>query len=184
MPKQGRERRRFVVHEHHASRLHFDFRLEIGGVLKSWAVPKGPSLDPRDKRLAVAVEDHSVSYIDFEGRIAEGRYGAGDVVVWDRGTFELLDEGLDPARQLSAGRLGLRLRGAKLKGVWNLLRMETRDRQWLLIKSRDEFAVSGWRLETVLDVPGRGGKGAASPSTKRKTRAAGKSASRKGAAKR
>ncbi|MBA3804752.1 MAG: hypothetical protein H0X14_03445 [Acidobacteria bacterium] len=138
---------RFVVHEHHASRLHFDFRLEMAGVLKSWAVPKGPSLDPAQKRLAVAVPDHAVSYIGFEGRIAEGKYGAGEVVIWDNGRYESAGE---PLAGLKAGRLSFRLDGKKLRGEFNLVRMSGRAKQWLLIKSRDEFAGADWELETVL----------------------------------
>ncbi len=142
---------RFVVHEHHASQLHFDFRLEVAGVLKSWAVPKGPSLDPGQKRLAVAVPDHAVSYINFEGRIAEGKYGAGEVVIWDNGGYESAGDAL---AALKAGRLSFRLKGKKLRGEFNLVRMGGRDKQWLLIKSRDEFADADWKLETVLP-PGK-----------------------------
>lgn len=138
---------RFVVHEHHASHLHFDLRLEMAGVLKSWAVPKGPSMEAGVKRLAVEVEDHSVGYIGFEGRIAEGKYGAGEVVIWDNGSYESVG---DAVAALKKGRLGVRLFGRKLQGEFNLVRMGGRERQRLLIKSRDEFAVANWTLETVL----------------------------------
>lgn len=138
---------RFVVHEHHASRLHFDFRLEVAGVLKSWAVPKGPSLDPGQKRLAVEVEDHALSYIDFVGRIAEGKYGAGEVLIWDNGSYQTTG---DTLMALQAGKLTFRIQGKKLRGEFNLVRMGGRDKQWLLIKSRDEFADADWKLKTVL----------------------------------
>jgi bifunctional non-homologous end joining protein LigD len=143
----GGKRLRFVVHEHHASRLHFDFRLEMAGVLKSWAVPKGPSLDPAQKRLAVEVEDHSMAYGSFEGTIAEGRYGAGEVRIWDAGFYETEDDAL---AGLKKGRLSFTLSGKKLRGAFSLVRMSRGEGQWLLIKSRDEFSEPGWKLQTVL----------------------------------
>ncbi|HJU06413.1 MAG TPA: DNA polymerase ligase N-terminal domain-containing protein, partial [Nitrospiraceae bacterium] len=127
----------FVVQKHCASRLHYDLRLEDGGVLKSWAVPKGPSLDPSVKRLAMAVEDHPVDYADFEGTIPEGQYGGGTVMVWDRGTYD--PEGTeDVTGGLRKGELKFTLKGHKLKGSWVLVR--TRDEQWLFIKHRDRHA--------------------------------------------
>ena len=143
-------RLRFVIHEHHASHLHFDFRLEMMGVLKSWAVPKGPSLDPSQKRLAVEVEDHALSYIGFEGRIEEGKYGAGEVLIWDAGEYEVTG---DTITKLNNGNLDFMLYGEKLRGRFKLIRMEKRKRQWLLIKARDEFADPVWKLGLVLEHP-------------------------------
>ena len=140
--------KRFVIHEHHATRLHFDLRLEIGGVLKSWAVPKGPSLDPKDKRLAVAVPDHALSYIDYEGTIAEGSYGAGPVRIWDDGHFE--SKGND-VKSLEKGRLDITFFGLKLRGEFHLVRLKDGDKNWLLIKSSDAYADPEWKLETVLE---------------------------------
>jgi len=144
-PKSSRGR--FVIQKHDASRLHYDFRLELDGVLKSWAVAKGPSLDPHDKRLAVEVEDHPLAYGDFEGTIPDGHYGAGTVLLWDHGYWE--PEGDRSAEAaLGQGDLKFTLHGEKLKGSWVLVRMRS-DRfkgtrpSWLLIKHRDEFAREG-----------------------------------------
>ena len=130
---------RFVIQQHAASSLHYDFRLEVDGVLKSWAVPKGFSTDPREKRLAVEVEDHSLDYADFEGVIGTG-YGAGRVIVWDNGTWRSLTDGPAGAA-LERGHLSFWLDGEKLRGGWTLQRTRGGDKpQWLLIKRRDEGA--------------------------------------------
>jgi len=136
---------RFVVQEHQARTHHFDFRLEVDGVLKSWAVPKGPSTDPREKRLAMPVEDHSLDYALFEGVIPEGQYGAGAVVVWDRGSYDHLTEQdgerKPVAKALEDGHLVIRLHGEKLRGGYALQRVaEGKDERWLLIKLKDEAA--------------------------------------------
>lgn len=137
---------RFVVHEHHASRLHFDFRLELEGVLKSWAVPKGPSMNPADKRLAVEVADHPLAYIDFEGIIPAGSYGAGPVVIWDEGEFEPIE--------VTAQKISFVLSGNRLRGGFSLNKLKPRKKgpakDWLLIKRRDEHARDDWRLELAL----------------------------------
>ena len=143
------ERHRFVVQKHRATSLHYDFRLEMEGVLKSWAVPKGPSLDPADKRLAMQVEDHPVSYFDFEGIIPTGNYGAGTVMVWDMGTWE--PQG-DAAEMLRKGDLKFRLNGEKLKGDFALVHIKARrpgskGNEWLLIKHRDAYVREGYDVD-------------------------------------
>jgi DNA ligase D-like protein (predicted 3'-phosphoesterase) len=140
--KRARKRApKFVIQKHDASRLHYDFRLEVDGTLRSWAVPKGPSTDPREKRLAVEVEDHPLEYADFEGVIDEGNYGAGAVIVWDAGTYRNLDEERSMAEAIDSGHAKIWLAGEKLTGGWTLQRTRTdRQPQWLLIKRRDEEA--------------------------------------------
>ena len=154
---------RFVVQKHDATRLHYDFRLEMEGVLKSWAVPKGPSLDPADKRLAMQVEDHPVSYFDFEGIIPENNYGAGTVMVWDVGTWQPLSpvavQGkyvpgteTEATAMLAKGDLKFRLDGKKLKGDFALVKMKGRrpgskGTEWLLIKKHDQYAVEGYDID-------------------------------------
>ena len=131
----------FVIHKHAATTLHYDFRLEVDGVLKSWAVPKGPSTDPREKRLAVEVEDHSLAYGDFEGVIGRTSYGAGAVIVWDAGSYRNLDEERSMAEQLEAGHAKFWLDGEKLTGGWTLQRTSGGAKpQWLLLKRRDAEA--------------------------------------------
>ena len=141
---------RFVVHEHHARQLHYDFRLEMAGVLKSWAVPKGPSLNPADKRLAVMVDDHSLGYCDFEGIISPGQYGAGTVVIWDSGNYSLL-EGNDPVKAIEREKIIFELRGEILKGGFSLVKMKGRaENNWLLIKKKDEHSQINWTLQRAL----------------------------------
>jgi len=140
-------RKRFVIHEHHATQLHFDLRLEIGGTGKSWAVPKGPSMDPDDKRLAVAVPDHSLSYFKFEGTLAEGTYGAGEVRIWDSGFYVTL---VDPILQYEEGKLSFSFLGKKVRGAFVLTRIARQPKNWLLIKREDSFADIDWKLKTIL----------------------------------
>jgi bifunctional non-homologous end joining protein LigD len=139
---EPKTQRRFVVQKHAARRLHYDFRLELCSVLKSWAVPRGPSLDPGIKRLAIEVEDHPLEYADFEGVIREGQYGAGVVLIWDRGTWIPQS---DPVKSYQRGTLEFELRGERLRGGWVLVRLNrrTRQRYWLLIKKRDAEARPG-----------------------------------------
>jgi bifunctional non-homologous end joining protein LigD len=174
----------FVVQKHAASRLHYDFRLEIGGVLASWAIPKGPSMSTQDRRLAMPTEDHPVEYARFEGIIPEGHYGAGAVIVWDKGTYE--PEGDTPAaKQLRGGELKFRLAGERLRGGFILIRSGKR---WFLIKRRDEDAKSSWNIDRfnrsvlsgrTLEEVGGGGprakrKQAQAPAMKRRSRTLGR----------
>src|SRR5688572_2353420 len=150
-----RNQYRFTIQKHAASHLHYDFRIELDGVLKSWAIPKGPSLDPGVKRLAMQTEDHPVEYGDFEGVIPSGEYGGGTVIVWDRGTWE--PEG-DARAMYEKGHLNFKLHGEKLKGSYHLVRTQGRKTKdgrhgWLLIKSRDDEAEPGSLARIVEERP-------------------------------
>src|SRR6185369_16802440 len=163
---------RFVVQRHRATRLHYDFRLEIDGVLVSWAVPKGPTLDASQRRMAVHVEDHPIEYLDFEGVIPKGEYGGGDVIVWDWGTWQPEAETPDGRRAVEDGELKFTLKGEKLRGRFTIVRTsgrgtggsgrgarerpassrmpfeESSGEQWLLIHKRDDASVAGWDAES------------------------------------
>jgi bifunctional non-homologous end joining protein LigD len=134
----------FVIQKHQASHLHYDFRLEMEGVLKSWAVPKGPSYDPTVKRLAMMTEDHPYDYASFEGVIPAGNYGAGNVIIWDEGTWEFIEPGDDPVKALRSGKLTFKMNGKKMFGEWALVKIKGRTsdkgNEWLLLKHRDNFA--------------------------------------------
>ena len=140
--KSSKKKNIFVVQQHHASRMHYDFRIEVDGVLKSWAVPKGPSLNPRDKRLAVMVEDHPLGYATFEGIIPKG-YGAGTVIVWDTGSYKNTTQkngkSVPITKALDAGHVEIELHGKKLQGLYALIKFRS-DNNWLLIKVNDEYA--------------------------------------------
>jgi bifunctional non-homologous end joining protein LigD len=143
----------FVIQKHDASRLHYDFRLELDGVLVSWAVPKGPSYDPADKRMAIHVEDHPLSYGSFEGTIPPKQYGAGTVIVWDNGTWEPVG---DPHEGLAKGKLVFRMHGQKMEGLWELVRIAKggeKQEPWLLFKKRDEFARAKADYDVVSALP-------------------------------
>ncbi len=141
-PRKGK-RPIFVIQKHQASHLHYDFRLEMEGVLKSWAVPKGPSYDPGTKRLAMMTEDHPYDYAAFEGVIPAGNYGAGNVIIWDKGTWELIGPGHDPVQAIRSGDLKFVMYGKKMFGEWTLFRIKGRSpkgNEWLLVKHRDRYA--------------------------------------------
>lgn len=175
--RPGKRQLSFVVQKHRATQLHYDFRLEFGGVLLSWAVPKGPSLDPSVKRLAMQVEDHPLDYANFEGVIAEGQYGGGTVMVWDRGSWRAESEDIEVA--LRKGDLKFTLEGKKLRGSWVLVRTRgfasKADKSWLLIKHRDRFASTRDILlqeprsvisnHLLAEIAGQGGGDAAKAST-------------------
>jgi bifunctional non-homologous end joining protein LigD len=161
---KGREHKKsgrsFVVQEHHATRLHFDFRLEMEGVMKSWAVPKGPSMNPNDKHLAVMVEDHPIEYSSFQGAIPEGEYGAGEVRRWDYGTYEPIGD-LPIEEQLEKGKLTFILKGKKLKGEFHMVQMKARTsdepegKNWLIFKHDDEYADPDWVITPILNYGSR-----------------------------
>ena len=144
----------FVVQKHSARRLHFDLRLETDGVLKSWAVPRGPSYNPKDKRAAFQTEDHPVEYAAFEGFIPPGNYGAGAMIVWDEGTHKIVEGADDPVAAIAEGKLAFVLEGTKLKGEWALVKLRGKKYQaneWLLIKHPDGYVTNDW--DVTLEAP-------------------------------
>jgi len=136
----------FVVHEHHAKKLHYDLRLEIKGILKSWAVPKGPSMSPKDKRLAIMVDDHPLEYANYEGIIPKKNYGAGPVIIWDCGEFEIIKG------SLKEGMIEFYLNGKKLKGLFLLIKIKTKKDQWLLIKKKDKYSIENFKITQELTI--------------------------------
>ena len=168
---------RFVVQRHDATRLHYDFRLELGGVLKSWAVPKGPSMNPADKRLAVMVEDHPVSYINFKGEIPAGNYGAGTVDIWDEGAFIPVDKDTMPISERKAltalknGELMFFLKGGVIEGGFVLVRLKNDEKNWLLIKHKDEYAVNKkYDSELIKKIPKKRSTAKKTPARKTATK--------------
>lgn len=141
----------YVIQKHTASHLHYDFRLELNGVLLSWAIPKGPCLDPKVKRLAIQVEDHPIEYGDFEGTIPKGQYGAGTVLLWDKGTWISLDD--NPTKAYQSANLTFQLKGKKLKGKWKLIRIKKDNKNWLLMKLKDKYAISIKQFDIIVDKP-------------------------------
>jgi bifunctional non-homologous end joining protein LigD len=131
----------FVIQKHRATRLHYDFRLEMEGVLRSWAIPKGPNFNPAEKRLAVETEDHPMDYGGFEGVIPKGNYGAGNVIIWDNGTYEMVDPET-PEKGYKKGKLHFTLKGKKLRGEWVLVRGSREPKQWIFFKVRDKYATT------------------------------------------
>ncbi len=166
-PARGGKRLRFVVQKHRATRLHYDFRLEAGGAMPSWAVPKGPTLVPGERRLAMHVEDHPLSYRTFEGVIPKGQYGAGEVIVWDEGWYELA-EGTDAVHEIESGKIKFIMHGKKLHGMFTLVRIKAKEGEhgdpWLLIKDHDgndpteydidDFPESVKSGKTIQDIAG------------------------------
>lgn len=148
---KSRNKKLFIIQKHAASHLHYDFRIELNGVLKSWAVPKGPSLDPTIKRLAMHVEDHPIEYGGFEGIIPPHQYGAGTVMLWDKGTWECEDE--HPYKAYLAGNLTLILKAKKLQGRWKLVRIKSDEKSWLLMKLKDEYAKPSKEVDITLAAP-------------------------------
>jgi bifunctional non-homologous end joining protein LigD len=154
--KAKKQKLSFVIQEHHATRLHFDFRLEMEGVLRSWAVPKGPSMNPNDKRLAMMVEDHPIEYGGFAGSIPEGNYGAGEVRIWDKGWYEVVGDD-SPEKQVKNEKIIFVMHGKKLKGEFHLFRMKgsREENAWLLFKAKDKYADTKWKMEQILDYGSR-----------------------------